>query len=191
LPKSTIRPAVPSDFEALQLIFDSWHRQLVSVNSSEQGWLVAEVMGVVAGGLLASEFCNWHQGLAGFGHLTEDDAVPFASLICVDEALRHRGVGSPTGHALDRFDAVVGAHSDARHQRRGSLAGRSRSVLQAAWLQVDADRLRGAKAMAHDASVGAVTSRGSAKALQTRPRTLWITGKPCSVRDTSSARFES
>lgn len=41
-----------------------------------------------------SEFCRWDAGLAGFGHLTEDDVVPFASLLCVDESLRDMGVGT-------------------------------------------------------------------------------------------------
>ena len=91
---NTIRPAVPSDFVALRAIFDSWRANSVAVNPSKHGWLVAEIHGAIAGGLLASEFNGWHQGLAGFGHLTESDVVPFASLMCVDEPLRRRGVGS-------------------------------------------------------------------------------------------------
>jgi GNAT superfamily N-acetyltransferase len=56
--------------------------------------LVAGVGGVVVGGLLAREFCNWDSALVGYRELTEDDVVPFASLMCVAEHLRGEGIGT-------------------------------------------------------------------------------------------------
>lgn len=90
----TVRAAVRSDLVALRQIFDSWHRGLVSLHGSPDGWLVAEVDGAVVGGLLAREFCAWDSGVAGFGHLTDADLVPFVALLCVDESLRGRGIGT-------------------------------------------------------------------------------------------------
>jgi len=56
--------------------------------------MVADVDGVVVGGLLAREFCNWDSALVGYGELTEDDVVPFASLMCVARHMRGEGIGT-------------------------------------------------------------------------------------------------
>lgn len=90
----TVRPAQRSDLVRLRSIFDSWHSGLVAVHGDSRGWLVADVGGVVVGGLLAREFCNWGDPLVGYGELTDDDVVPFAALMCVAGHMRGEGVGA-------------------------------------------------------------------------------------------------
>jgi len=91
---ATVRPAQRSDLQRLRSVFDSWHSGLVAVQGDSRGWLVADVGGVVVGGLLAREFCNWGDPLVGYRELTEDDVVPFAALMCVAEDLRGEGIGT-------------------------------------------------------------------------------------------------
>jgi len=91
---ATVRAAQRSDFVLLRRIFDDWHPGVVSIHEEPRGWMVADVDGVVGGGLLGREFCNWDSGLLGYGHLTEDDVVPFAALMCVAPHLRGDGIGT-------------------------------------------------------------------------------------------------
>jgi len=94
MPGVTVRAARQSDFVLLEPIFDSWHPGLVALDVHSEGWTVAELDGVVAGGLLARQFCAWDSGLVGYEHLTEDDMVPFAALMCVAQGKRGQGVGT-------------------------------------------------------------------------------------------------